>query len=464
MEIKFLGAAKCVTGSSHLLMIDDLKILLDCGLFQGKDEKEHNNEEFGFDPKEIDYVILSHAHADHSGRIPLLFKNGFLGKVICTHATKDLCEYILKDLAHSSVEEVYFKNLERMKRGEEPLNSIYEEHHVENAILNFLPCDYNEEMELTHNVKVILKDAGHVLGSAICEILVKTSRGKWSNIVYTGDLGNVDRCILKDPAQVLRGDFVIMECTYGDKIHKENEKSKELLNIIESTIKKGGNVVIPSFSFGRVQEIIYMLNSFIEAGKLQGCKVYVDSPLSSQLTKIFKKYENYFDNEAKELIERGDNPLEFKGLEFISTAEKSKELTQVKSGAVIIGSSGMCEGGRIMYHLKENLNRCESTVVFTCHQNVGTLGKDILSRRKTVNILGEEVQVNCNTFILEGLSGHGDKVLLKKWLKGFKIPPKEVFLVHGEGRVLKSFSDEMATLGYTMRVPSINEEFKLDNY
>lgn len=464
MKIKFLGAAKCVTGSSHLLIIDDLKILLDCGLFQGKDEKENNNEEFEFNPKEIDYVILSHAHVDHSGRIPLLFKKGFLGKIICTHATKDLCEYILTDLAHSSMEEVYFKNLKRRERGEEPLNSIYEEVHVKNAILNFFSCNYNEEIKLTEKVKVILKDAGHVLGSAICEILVKNIEKKWINIVYTGDLGNIDRFILKDPVQVLKGEIVIMEGTYGDKIHRENEKVGELLNIIKNTIKKGGNVVVPSFSFGRTQEIIYMLNSLIESGKLHGCKVYVDSPLASKLTKSFKKYEDYFDDEARELIEKGDNPLEFKGLELISTAKDSKNLAQVKSGAIIIASSGMCEGGRIMYHLKENLSRCESTVVFTCHQSIGTLGQDILSGRKTVNVLGEEVQVNCNISILGGLSGHADKTLLEKWIKGFKIPPKEVFLVHGESDVLKSFSNEMTKLGYIMRIPSIGEEFQLDNY
>lgn len=462
MKVKFLGAAECVTGSCHLLTINNYKILLDCGLYQGGDGKENSNEELEFNPEEIDVVILSHAHMDHSGRIPLLYKKGYKGKVLCTKGTADLSNIMLIDCAHIQVNDITWKNKKREEKGLSFLEPLYDVKDAEESLKSFVGYDYNEEIQVLPNVKLIFRDAGHLLGSAICEILVKDGNESENKLVYSGDIGNINLPILKDPTLISKGDFVIMECTYGNKEHKNVEENlQELIKITKRTFEAGGNVIIPSFSVGRTQEIIYALNKYVEAGQLKDCKVYVDSPLASESTKIFEKYQSYFDKEAKEFIKLGDNPLEFKGLHFTQSTEESIALKDIKEKIVIIAASGMCEGGRIVHHLKNNLSREQCSVVFVGYQSEGTLGYKILNGNNKVKILGEEIEVKAQIYNLEGLSGHGDKKVLYNWLKGFKNKPNTVFLVHGEGENIKSFNREITLKGYKSIIPSINEEFYL---
>ena len=463
MKIKFLGATGCVTGSCHLLSIEDKKILLDCGLFQGKDAKDNENEVFDFNPKEINVVILSHAHMDHSGRIPLLYKLGFRGRVICTNATKDLCSSMLIDCAHIFIHEISFKNKKREKKGLPLLKPLYEIEEVEGCLKLFEGYEYKEEISLFENIKLTFKDAGHLLGSALCEILVNSKNNENTKVVFSGDIGNVNLPILKDPEYITSGDYVIMETTYGDEEHKDiKENLHELVNIIKQTIERKGNVIIPSFSVGRTQEVIYALNKYIENGEIKNCRVYVDSPLASKTTEIFKKYEEYFDKEAKALIEGGDDPLEFKELNFTESVEDSMKLKEINSGLVIIAASGMCEGGRVIHHLKNNLSREECSVVFVGYQAEGTLGKKILEGDKEVSILGENITVKAQIHNLEGLSGHADKKILLAWLERFRNKPEKVFLVHGESKNIKSFNREITSKGYKSIIPEKNQEFYIE--
>lgn len=462
MKIKFLGATECVTGSCHLLNIDEYNILLDCGLYQGSDGKENRNSQLGFNAEDIDLVILSHAHMDHSGRIPLLFKEGFKGRVICTKGTADLSNIMLIDCAHIQVADANWKNRKREEKGLEPIIPLYDIKDAEESLKYFEGYDYDEKISILPNIKLIFRDAGHLLGSAICEILINEMEETERKVVYSGDIGNVNLPILRDPTPVSQGDIVIMETTYGNKEHKAVEENlHQLVEIVKKTFEQGGNIIIPSFSVGRTQEIIYALNKYVEQGELTHCKVYVDSPLAKDTTKIFEKYEEYFDSDAKGLIKMGDNPLKFKGLYFTESTEESMALKDIKEGLVIIAASGMCEGGRVVHHLKNNLEREECAVVFVGYQSEGTLGKKILNGDSEVKIFGEEIQVKAKIYNLEGLSGHGDKKVLHNWLKGFKNKPNTVFLVHGEGDSINSFNREITSKGYKSVIPKKNQEFIL---
>ncbi|MEG1255973.1 MBL fold metallo-hydrolase [Clostridium sp.] len=463
MKLKFLGATKCVTGSCHLLTANNKNILLDCGLFQSHDLDKYDNDIFNFNPRDIDYVVLSHSHVDHSGRIPLLFKRGFEGKVICTNPTKDLCEYLLKDAARIQGEETYFNNLSRQKKNLEPLMALYEEKDVEVAIDNFWGYDYNEEIILESDVKVVFRDAGHILGSAICEILIKNHEGKWIKLVFSGDLGNVDRYILKNPEVNVKSDFLIIESTYGDKIHEAEDNYPEFLKIVKNTMEGEGNLIIPCFSLGRTQEIIYMLNKLVENGEVKGCNVYVDSPLASNITKIFKKYENYFDRESKLLIKKGDNPLEFTGLHFVENNEESQKLHHIKSRAIIIVAGGIYDGGRVSKHLKNNLTREECGIIITSYQGNKSIGSKLLKGRKEITIGGDQLKVKSKIHYIGGLSGHADKIGLLKWVENMKSVPEKIFVVHGEGKNIESFTNELKSKNYNVYMPEFSQEIKLSD-
>lgn len=448
VKIKFLGADKCVTGSCHMVTIDDINILFDCGLFQGHDEGDYDNEDLQFDPKDIDFVILSHSHVDHSGRIPLLFKGGFSGKVICTKPTVDLSECLLKDAAKIQGEDTYFKNLERLKKDLEPLQPLYEVKDVEEAIKHFEGFDYEEIIELTDSIKLKFHDAGHILGSAICELLIINDKGEVTRLVFTGDIGSTNKDILKDPQTGLKADYLIMESTYGDKVHNEKDVYPEFLNIAKTTIEAGGNLIIPCFSLGRTQEIIYMLNKFVEEGKLKGCLVYVDSPLASSLTEIFKKYEEYFDRAAQKLIAKGDDPLNFNGLHFIKTNEEAEEVQSVKGKAIIIVAGGLHDGGRVATHLKNNLSKEECGVIITSYQGSSSIGSKLLKGEKSVKISGENMEVKAKVHYIGGLSCHADKEGLFQWIETLEKKPIKVFLVHGEEENIQCFNEKLVQNGY----------------
>ncbi|GLC32304.1 MBL fold metallo-hydrolase RNA specificity domain-containing protein [Clostridium omnivorum] len=464
MKIDFYGAAGCVTGSSHLLNINGKNVLLDCGLYQGRDEKERGNETFPFNPKDIDYVILSHAHIDHSGRIPLLYKKGFKGQVLCTEVTKDLCSVMLPDSGHIQEMEVEWKNRKRERQGLQTIEPLYTAKIAELSLYLFTGYKYDEVIDVYDGLKIRFKDAGHLLGAAIVELFIKETGKEEVKVVFSGDLGNKNIPIIKDPSFIDYADYVIMETTYGNRVHENiTDELAQLITIIKDTFKRGGNVVIPSFSVGRTQEVLYALNNYIENDYLKDVKVYVDSPLAIESTKIFEKYSNLYDDEAKSIIDKGDNPLEFDGLLFTNSPEDSAKINKIQSGAIIISASGMCEAGRIKHHLKHNLWRKESSIVFVGYQAEGTLGRSILDGAKKVKLFGEEIAVNANIYALQGLSGHADKNGLLEWVNGFKKKPKEILLVHGDMEARLNFKEMLDNKGYNSRIINFGETYFIND-
>ncbi|MCY6483887.1 MBL fold metallo-hydrolase [Clostridium aestuarii] len=470
MKIEFYGAAKCVTGSCHILKVNNKNILLDCGLYQGKDEKERGNEDFSFQPKNIDYVILSHAHIDHSGRIPLLYKKGFKGEILCTKATKELCSIMLPDSGYIQEMEVEWKNRKRVRQGLHTIEPLYTSKIAELSMYLFKEFNYNEMIEVFEGFKIRFRDAGHLLGSSIIEMYIKEDYEEEIKVVYTGDLGNTNKPIIRDPEFINYTDYLIMESTYGDRIHGNIDWSfKELVNIIKTTFEKGGNVVIPSFSIGRTQEVLYALNKYVKNNELEDITVFVDSPLAVNATKIFEKSSDYFDEETKNLLYKGIRPLRFEGLVFTESPQESIKINKMQKGAVIISASGMCEAGRIKHHLKHNLWRKECSIVFVGYQAEGTLGRAILDGTKKVKLFGENIAVNAHIYNLEGLSGHADKNGLINWVDNFMEKPKEILLVHGDDKSQKNLKELLDLKGYKTKIMGmgetyyINEHFKLND-
>jgi metallo-beta-lactamase family protein len=438
MKIKFCGAVSSVTGSCHLITTGKYKILLDCGQFQGSNElDELNYQDFEFDPSEIDFLLLSHAHIDHSGRIPLLVKRGFSGRIYCTDATADLLNIMLKDSAFIHEKETEWKNRKNKRAGRPLIEPLYTYKDACSALNYVTPVLYNQLLELNEDIKVVFNDAGHILGSAIIELFIK-EEGNISKLVYTGDLGATGKPILNDPTIIKKADFVIMESTYGNRLHEKNSSSIEkFIDIILKTTKRGGTVVIPSFAVGRTQELIYELNRFYEQHEeykeeLNNIMVYIDSPMATSVTEVFRRNAQAFDEETREYILKGDNPLDFKNLKFTRSVEDSIALNSDTSPKIIISASGMCEAGRIKHHLKHNLWNPKSSIVFVGYQAEGTLGRSILNGDKNVTIFGEKIHVEAEIYNLEGFSGHADRDGLIEWLSGFQKRPQQIFLVHGE--------------------------------
>ena len=469
MKIKFCGASTGVTGSCHLLTSGEHKILLDCGQFQGgKAQDALNYERFPFESSEIECVVLSHAHIDHCGRLPLLTKRGFEGKIYCTDATADLLSIMLKDSAYIHEKETEWKNRKAERAGRNQVEPLYTIEDAEKALSLVSPILYDQQIEINPNMKIVFNDAGHILGSAITELWV-TEDDKESKIVFSGDLGMEGSPILRDPTYIKKADYVIMETTYGNRIHKELGSGVEkLIEIILNTTRRGGNVVIPSFAVGRTQELIYELNRFYDSNnefrkELDKIFVYVDSPMATTATEIFRRNAQVFDEETREYILKGDNPLEFKNLKFTRSSKESQDLNFNKEPKVIISASGMCEAGRIRHHLKHNLWNPKNSIVFVGYQGQGTLGRSLIEGIKMVTLFGEEIQVNAEIHNLEGFSGHADQNGLFAWLAHFQQKPKEIFLVHGEEDSKKDFAKLVnEKLSYEPVVVMGNSEFDLD--
>ena len=475
MKITFLGATKMVTGSNFLVEGAGKKFLVDCGMYQGGDRDEmQNHEPFAYDVNEIDFMLLTHAHIDHSGRIPKLYKEGYRNPVITTKATRDLCSIMLPDSGHIQEQEIEWRNRKRMREGKEALPPLYTAQDAIDTMEIFKPVNYDEIIEIDPNIYVRFNDAGHMLGSAIIEIWVKED-GKETKAVFTGDLGNNDIPLLSSPTMIDNCDYLVMESTYGGRLHIRNdEKANLFLNIVSETLDKGGTVVIPSFAVGRTQEILYELNNFQDAqdseefkkkyATLMKAPVYVDSPLAISATEVFRENANLFDEETQALIERGDNPLEFPGLQFTRTADESKALNEKNESAIIISASGMCEVGRIKHHLKHHLWDPNSTVLFVGYQAPGTLGRRIVDGEKVVRIFGEEIAVNARIEYIEGYSGHADQEWLMNFIYSFITKPKHVFLVHGEPNgqeILKAKIEEEAKL--PVIIPEYGQTYTLDD-
>ena len=443
MKITFLGATKTVTGSNYLVEVAGKKFLVDCGMWQGKQElEEENYEEFDFNPTEIDFMLLTHAHIDHSGRIPKLYKEGYRNKVYAHKATCDLCTLMLPDSGHIQEMENEWKNKKRIRKGQKVREPLYTAEQALRCLELFEPVKYDEIIEITPEIHVRFNDAGHMLGSSIIELWVEED-GKITKTVFTGDLGNNDIPLLSEPTMIEDADYLVMESTYGSRKHQKSEQKAEMfLDIVSETIDKSGTVVIPSFAVGRTQEILYELNKIKENTddeefvkkyeKLMKVPVYVDSPLAISATEVFKENMDLFDEETQVEMERGDHPLEFPGLKFTVTADESKALNEKPEPCIIISASGMCEVGRIKHHLKHNLWNPNSTILFVGYQAPGTLGYSIVNGAKTVKIFGEEIAVNARIEYLEGYSGHADQDGLMNFVYSFIKKPKKIFLVHGE--------------------------------
>ena len=475
MNITFLGATKTVTGSNFLVEGAGKKFIVDCGMYQGstKDEMK-NSEPFLFDVNEIDFMLLTHAHIDHSGRIPKLYNEGYRRPIYATKATCDLCSIMLPDSGHIQEMEIEWRNRKRKREGKEALPPLYTAADAIKSMEIFKPIKYDEIIEIDPNIHVRFNDAGHMLGSSIIEVWVNEN-GEEIKTVFTGDLGNNDIPLLSSPTMIERTDYLVMESTYGGRLHNRNDdKAKMFLNIVSDTLEKGGTVVIPSFAVGRTQEILYELNNLKEQQddekfkkeyeKLMSAPVYVDSPLAISATEVFKENMDLFDEETQEIMKRGDNPLEFPGLKFTRTADESKELNEKNEPSIIISASGMCEVGRIKHHLKHNLWNPNSTILFVGYQAPGTLGRKIVDGAKTVKIFGEEIAVNARIEYIEGYSGHADQEWLMNFIYSYINKPKHIFLVHGEPEGQKILKQKlMETTEIPVTIPDYGEDYKLDD-
>ena len=475
MKITFLGATKTVTGSNFLVEGAGKKFLVDCGMFQGQAREElENGAPFLYDVNEIDFMLLTHAHIDHSGRIPKLYKEGYRNPVIATKATCDLCELMLPDSGHIQEVEIEWKNRKRKREGKEAMPPLYTAQDAIDSLEIFKPVHYDEIIEIDENIQVRFNDAGHMLGSAIIEVWV-TENGKTKKAVFTGDLGNNDIPLLDSPTMIESADYLIMESTYGSRLHMRNdEKANLFLNIVSETLEKGGRVVIPSFAVGRTQEILYELDSIKQNSadevfakkyeELMRSSVYVDSPLAISATEVFRKNTDLFEEEVREKIESGENPLDFPGLKFTRTADESKALNETQEPCIIISASGMCEVGRIKHHLKHNLWDPNSTILFVGYQAPGTLGRSIVEGAKKVKIFGEEIAVNARVEYIEGYSGHADQEWLMNFIYSFINKPKHIFLVHGEpeGQVVLKQKIKEET-GIAVTIPEFGDVYELND-
>ena len=457
MKLTCIGAVHEVTGSCHLLEACGKHILIDCGMEQGPDLYE--NQELSVAPGEIDFILLTHAHIDHSGNIPLLCKHGFKGDIVTTFATADLCSIMLRDSAHIQVSEAQWRNRKARRSGEALYEPLYDMQDADAAVNLLAPCDYDQKITLCEGIEVRFNDIGHLLGSASIEVWV--TEGEVSKkIVFSGDVGNTDQPILKDPKPVKEADYVVIESTYGDRTHGDERPDyvKDFTRILRETFDRGGNVVIPSFAVGRTQELLYFIREIKEKDLLPeypGFEVYVDSPLAIEATSVFNKnVRSCFDKEALALIEQGINPLVFPGLKTTITSEESKLINFDEKPKVILSASGMCEAGRIRHHLKHNLWRPECTVCFVGYQAVGTLGRKLIEGAGSVKLFGENITVNAKIEVLNGISGHADNEGLMRWAGAFREKPKKVFVTHGDDQVCELFAKRLTDeLGYQAIAP-----------
>ena len=444
MKLTFLGANHEVTGSCTLLEAAGQRYLIDCGMEQGKDVYE--NQPIPVAPGEIDGVLATHAHIDHTGLLPLLVRNGFRGRIYATRPTAELCSIMLRDSAHIQMSEAEWRGRKAARAGRAAPEPLYTLEDAEGVLTLLRPCAYGQRVQVGENIIIRFTDVGHLLGSACIETWL-TEGDVEKKIVFSGDIGNVDQPLLRDPQTVSGADYVLIESTYGDRLHGSTRPDyvRELTQIIQETLDRGGNVVIPSFAVGRTQEMLYFIRKIKADGLVSNhadFPVYVDSPLAVEATGIFKQNERTcFDEEAMELVRQGINPITFPGLRLAITSDESKAINFDETPKVIISASGMCDAGRVRHHLKHNLWRPECTILFVGYQSIGTPGRALVDGVKEMRLFGETVDVNAQIRVLTGISGHADKNGLIDWIEGFETKPKKVFIVHGEDLVTMSFAD-----------------------
>jgi metallo-beta-lactamase family protein len=468
IKLSFYGAAQNVTGSKYMLQANGTSILVDCGMYQERDYRERNWNPFPFNPKKVDAVFLTHAHLDHCGLLPKLVKDGFDGPIYCTEATADLAKIILLDSAKLLEEDAEHKRERHEKEGRTgpyPELPPYNIEDAENCFPLFSPLEYHNPVTLngTGKIQVVLHNAGHVLGSSIVSVSIGLN-GQSRSVLFTGDMGRPDRPIVGDPDIFQKADYILIESTYGDRVHDESVDVRDkLADVINSTRKAGGHIVIPSFALERSQEILYFLDKLFLAKKIKPIDIYLDSPMASKITEVFKKHADLFDPEMVALIKSHHSPFELPGLRFTATTDESKTINTLKKPSIIIAGSGMCSGGRIKHHLIANITRPESTILFIGYQATGTLGRQIIDGEKQVRILGNNYDVRARIEQIYGFSAHADKQEMLAWLKNIKTAPRDVFVVHGELESAKSFADFLHdNTGWPVSVPKYLQQFNLD--
>jgi metallo-beta-lactamase family protein len=468
MKLTFHGAARTVTGSQHLIEVNGSKILLDCGLFQGRRKDAFEiNRNLPFEPASIDALVLSHAHIDHSGNIPNLVKNGFRGNIVCTFATRDLCSVMLRDSGHIHEYDAQWLNKKRARKGEPPIEPIYTELEAVEALKYFTAVGYDRPNYLTPDVDVSFCDAGHILGSAIVILdIIDREAKRPVRLVFSGDLGRYDMPILRDPTVITDADVLIMESTYGNRSHAlYPDTEKELERIVKETYARRGSVIVPSFAVGRTQQLVYSLHQMHERGDLPDIPVYVDSPLAINATGVFRLHPEAFDRETLEFMERDQqrDVFGFDRLRYTRSTRESKEINKTNEPAIIISASGMAEAGRILHHLKNKVTDERNTVLIVGWQAPHTLGRRIVEKQPKVKILGEEYALNARVEILNGFSGHADHDGLLDWARGFKEKPQHTFLVHGEEDSALALADGLRSgVGYeNVAVPELHQSFEI---
>jgi len=459
MRITCNGAAGTVTGSNYLVEAEGVRLLIDCGMFQGTRQLEERNRlDFPYNPETITHLLLTHAHIDHSGLIPKLVHDGFQGTILCTPATADLCEIMLADSAHIQVMEAGWQNRKKKRAGRSRfIEPLYTQEDVSAAMKFFRPLAYDQEIILSPLVRARYRDAGHILGSAIIELWIKEN-GKEIKLVFSGDLGNSNQPIIADPTPISEADVLFIESTYGDRFHRSMEDTnKEFQEIIIAAHRDGGNLIIPAFAVGRTQEILYIINELYQKKQIPPMDVYLDSPLAISATDIFLKHPECYDAETMDKLRNGDNPLKFPGFKFSRSTEESMRLNKITKGAIIIAASGMCNAGRIKHHLRYNLWRPEAHVVLVGYQAQGTTGRLIVDGADRVKIFGEYVAVKAHCHTIGGFSAHADQKGLLNWTENFNQPPINTVIVHGEPKAAEAFNHKLIQKGWHTSVPKIGD-------
>jgi metallo-beta-lactamase family protein len=464
--LRFLGAARNVTGSRHLLEVDGTRVLVDCGLYQERHFKDRNWDPFPVPPSSINSVLLTHAHLDHCGFLPKLVKEGFTGKIYCTDATAEITKIILLDSAHIQEEDAAYKAKRHQKQGrtgphpEQPLYTVAD---AEACFPLFSTFSYKSCVSIADNIEACFFDAGHVLGSSIIKITV-TEDSQKRIILFTGDIGRPDRPIVEDPESFDRADYVVVESTYGDRIHQPTEDIKNAVaRTINKTIEKGGKIIIPSFALERSQEVLYYLNDLMLNNKIPQIKVFLDSPMAARITTVFKQHPELFDKKMSELIKNHESPFEFAQLNIVQSTEESKSLNNLPGPFIIIAGSGMCTGGRVKHHLVNNISDPKNTIMFVGYQAAGTLGRTIVDGEKRVRILGEKRDIKADIVRIHGFSSHADKKELLEWLEKLRACPRHIFIVHGEENSALAFGKYISEqIGCKTTVPEFGQTVILD--
>lgn len=466
LKLKFLGAAQNVTGSRHLLETNGVSVLVDCGFYQERQFRKRNWDPFPVPPASINAVLLTHAHLDHCGFLPKLVKEGFKGKIYCTTATADIAQIILLDSAKIQEEDAKHKRKRHKKerrKGKHPEIPLYTTEDAEACLSLFSPVEYRKSVDIGDGVETTFYDAGHVLGSAIIRVKVR-QEGQERIILFSGDIGRPDRPIVCDPTVFDAADYVLIESTYGDRTHQDQKDIKTLIGeIINSTKKAGGNIIVPSFALERSQEILYYINQLLLEGAIPKLRIFLDSPMASRITKVFQNHPELFDKKMTEFINNHESPFKFAGLEMVGTADESKAIKGMRQTVMVIAGSGMCTGGRIKHHLVNNISGPENTIMFVGYQAIGTLGRAIVDGAREVRILGQMYPVKAKVVRVHGFSAHADKDELLKWLEELETPPRRLFVVHGESESAKAFGDYVKEqTGWDVSVPNYLDEVTLD--